>query len=108
MRMWMIDPRTMCRQHLLGEHVECHMLAVCLRQGRNLDGYLERQLLEPQHVAARHDILVAEMEARGYRHRSPLEQPAEPPSGYVPPAQSAAELRGRCPACRDRWRSRGT
>ena len=25
MRMWMVNPRIMCRQHLLGEHVEIHM-----------------------------------------------------------------------------------
>jgi hypothetical protein len=23
--MWMVDPRIMCRNHLLGEHAEIHM-----------------------------------------------------------------------------------
>jgi hypothetical protein len=27
MRMWMVPPKVMCRKHLLGEHVEIHMLA---------------------------------------------------------------------------------
>ena len=27
MRMWGVDPKQMCRQHLLGEHVELHMQA---------------------------------------------------------------------------------
>ena len=26
MRMWMVNPGFMCNKHLLGEHVECHML----------------------------------------------------------------------------------
>lgn len=25
MRMWMVDPTIMCRQHLLGEHYELHV-----------------------------------------------------------------------------------
>lgn len=30
MRMWMVDPKIMCRKHLLGEHLELHMLAGCI------------------------------------------------------------------------------
>jgi len=26
MRMWMLNPKALCRKHLMGEHVEIHML----------------------------------------------------------------------------------
>jgi Pyrimidine dimer DNA glycosylase len=32
MRMWLVDPRLMCSQHLLGEHVELHMLVGSLNR----------------------------------------------------------------------------
>jgi hypothetical protein len=31
----MVTPSRMCRKHLLGEHVEGHMLAACLRLGNH-------------------------------------------------------------------------
>jgi hypothetical protein len=37
--MWMVDPRQMCRQHLLGEHNELHMFAGTMRKGIGLAGY---------------------------------------------------------------------
>ncbi len=66
MRMWMVDPKKMCRKHLLGEHVEIHMMVGTLLKGRSIDGFLERGLLEPQSARIRHDALAAEMQARGY------------------------------------------
>ena len=33
MRMWMVDPQIMCRQHLLGEHTEMHMFVGTLKRG---------------------------------------------------------------------------
>ena len=35
MRMWLVNPALLCRQHLLGEHVEMHMFA-----GHILEGYV--------------------------------------------------------------------
>ena len=46
MRMWMVDPRIMCRQHLLGEHVEIHMFVGAISRGKSVKGYLEKGLLE--------------------------------------------------------------
>ena len=40
MRMWMVDPKKMCRKHLLGEHVEIHMMVGTLLKGRSIDGFL--------------------------------------------------------------------
>lgn len=101
MRMWMIDPRKMCRRHLLGEHAEIHMMAGTLLRGRSIDGFLERGLLEPQNARARHDALAAEMTARGFTHRSPLPKfPRCRLQGTVSRERAEAELFARCPDCR--------
>lgn len=44
MRMWMLPPETMCRKHLLGEHVELHMLLGTMKRGRRIDGFLAGKL----------------------------------------------------------------
>jgi hypothetical protein len=101
--MWNVNPRFLCRAHLLGEHRELHMLAGALRKGVRLQPLVAQGLVEPYAVQARHDLLVAEMEARGFRHRSPLaaEPFAEPLlDGYVCEAVSRAELARRCEYCR--------
>jgi hypothetical protein len=101
MRMWMVDPKKMCRKHLLGEHVEIHMMAGTLIRRRSIDGFLERGLLEPQNARARHDELVAEMEARGFTHRSPLPKfPRYKRPGEISRERAEAELAARCPDCR--------
>lgn len=103
----MVDPRRMCRQHLLGEHVECHMFAGSMRKGLRLDGYVRNNLFEPSSLKARHDALVREMEQRGYRHRSPF--PSVPVKPYaclmearVDRESSADDLFSRCRECRAR------
>lgn len=73
MRMWMVDPRKMCRKHLLGEHVECHMYLGAVRALRSLDGFFQaRYLFKPSCLKARHDALAAEMMYRGYLHHTPF------------------------------------
>lgn len=76
MRVWDVPPAALCRQHLLGEHRELHGLWNILTQG--LAGYAdhpETRRWEGRLAALyrRHGALVAEMETRGYRHRSPLD-----------------------------------
>ena len=101
MRMWMVDPKKMCRKHLLGEHVEIHMLVGTLLKGLSIEGFLERGLLEPQSARKRHDALVAEMRARGYSHASPLPKfPRYECIVRVELERSEAELAARCPDCR--------
>lgn len=72
MRMWMIDPSKLCRRHLLGEHLECHMFLGTLRRGRSVTGYLENNQFEPRSLYARHEAIAAEMIARGYGHHTPM------------------------------------
>src|SRR5512137_1557347 len=100
--MWMVRPGILCRRHLLGEHVECHMLAATLRLGHSVAGYIANDLLEPRSLRARHDALAAEMGRRGYRHASPLGRVALHALGSdmlghrVDAGASLAELLSRC------------
>ena len=101
MRMWMLPPETMCRKHLLGEHVELHMLIGSLRRGKNIDGFLAGKLVDPRRMFRRH-----------YRHASPLDE-AECETlarryGHtgtgIDAGANAAELARRCPECAKRLR----
>ena len=68
----MVDPVCMCRQHLLGEHLECHMFLGAMERGKSLRGYVGNGLFDVRVLQGRHDALAAEMVNRGYVHRSPL------------------------------------
>jgi hypothetical protein len=76
MRIWDVDPTVLCRAHLLGEHRELHGLWNILTRG--LRGYsahpeTRRWVGRLGALYRRHELLVAEMTARGYRHSSPLD-----------------------------------
>jgi len=76
MRIWDVDPRLLCRSHLLGEHRELHALWVILTEDRHGYRHHPETLRWRGKLAAlyrRHELLVAEMAVRGYRHRSPLD-----------------------------------
>ena len=102
MRMWMVDPRKMCDQHLLGEHVEIHMCVGTLRRGRSVAGFLAGGLLELHNLERRHEQLVAEMTRRGMRHQSPLPRFKRQRAGRVDRRGNLAELARRCEECRAR------
>ena len=76
MRIWDLEPRILCRQHLLGEHRELHGLWNILTLGkRGYSHHPETRRWEGKLAAlyARHAALVAEMTRRGYAHHSPLD-----------------------------------
>ena len=99
--MWLVKPEHMCKNHLLGEHVEIHMLVGCLEKGKNIKGYLKKGLVDPSLIEKRHDELVSEMKRRGYRHLSPLDgMPRNLPVGNVNQVKNASELASRCTKCR--------
>ena len=103
MRMWMVPPEVMCRKHLLGEHVEIHMLAGSLRRGRSIEGHLAAGQLEPASIRRRHAALALEMRRRGFKHQSPLPLVhGKVPRGRVNVAMSVKDLKKRCPDCRAR------
>ena len=100
MRMWLVDPKLMCKQHLLGEHVELHMLVGSLRRNKNIGGFLDQGLVELRSIRRRHAELVFEMTRRGYIHKSPLPDFAPRRAGNVDPAANLKELARRCRRCR--------
>lgn len=104
--MWMVEPKMMCRKHLLGEHVELHMLASNIEAGRELDGYIVRGLVEIDRIPERHEELVIEMTKRGYKHSSPLFfdtwMAQQYMVGKVDDVENRKELMKRCDECKKR------
>ena len=102
----MVDPAIMCRKHLLGEHVELHMMAAHLRLGRKVDGFVAHNCVQPKAISTRHKALAAEMTQRGYKHASPLQQPTiaphQHPEAKVDAAASLTDLLDRCEECAER------
>lgn len=100
MRMWGVDPKLMCRQHLLGEHVEMHMFVGSILAGTSLLGYTFRGLVDTTKIRKRHAELMLEMRRRGMNHNSPLpafEYKQDP--GMINVQVNLRELARRCPGC---------
>jgi hypothetical protein len=83
-----------------------------IRKGKNIDGFLKNNLLEPLSLYYRHEELVQEMEARGYKHKSPLTEIDASIVLYLEPnkmnwkinrGQSLSDLLSRCPDCWKRF-----
>jgi hypothetical protein len=77
MRIWDIDPKLLCRSHLLGEHSELHAVWNIITRGRR--GYSHHPETRRWKGRLRalfvvHQNIVQEMESRGYRHHSPLDK----------------------------------
>ena len=110
MRMWMCDTRILCRQHLLGMHLEMHMFIGSMAKKIKMTGYLEKNLLEPLLIKKLHDDLVIEMISRGYSHKSDLTKidfenaiqylSKEEINYKVNKEDSLNELLNRCDKCR--------
>lgn len=103
MRMWMVDVTKMCRQHLLGEHVETHMFVGTINKNKCLAGYFDNNLLIVEKLRSRHDEIVSEMEKRGMKHKSPLpefEIKDIHRGGRIIKELNEQELRERCKECR--------
>lgn len=109
MKMWMVNPRGMCNQHLLGEHGELHKFLPSWKKHFAVDGRISGNAMEPKSYAARHDALAIEMSRRGMNHQSPLFQPD---FSYLPiqfqnyrvdVAANLKMLHDRCPDCRAKW-----
>ena len=103
--MWMTDVKKMCRQHLLGEHYELHMLVGSLNKGIKLDGFAKSGLLELKALESRHDELANEIVRRQWEHDSPFQGidapfPEHLKDCFVDKDWSKAVLLGRCPECR--------
>lgn len=79
MRVWDVDPKILCRQHLLGEHRELHGLWNILTKHGGVGGYARhpetlRWIGRERALYLRHEALALEIERRGYNHRSPIDE----------------------------------
>jgi hypothetical protein len=99
-RMWNVEPKEMCRQHLLGEHLEMHMFVGTFNQHKSLDGYIKNRLVELHNVEKRHRKLSIEMTRRGYKHKTPLSFYFNGRAGKVDSETNKKELSKRCKECR--------
>jgi hypothetical protein len=88
MRIWDIHPKHLCRKHLLGEHRELHGLwniltkhkvsggpartEADLRGGYSKHPETLRWVGKEKALYVRHEALVKEFLARGYKHHTPL------------------------------------
>ncbi len=102
MRMWMVQPDLLCRKHLMGEHVELHMLVGSLNKGKSVKGFVDDGLIEVQSVRDRHEQLAVEMLRRGYNHKSPLPEFDSFIAGSVNVSDNIEELKRRCSDCKER------
>jgi hypothetical protein len=105
MRMWMVNPKIMCRKHLLGEHVELHMFVGTILLNKALTGCVENGLVEVHNIKSRHASLVDEMEFRGMKHKSPLKDFTEEHLGEVDRESSLEDLLSHCPECLSKFQS---
>jgi hypothetical protein len=79
MRVWDIDPKYLCRKHLLAEHRELHGLWNILTKHGGRGGYSRhpetlRWVGKLKALYLRHELLVREFERRGYKHHTPLDK----------------------------------
>jgi hypothetical protein len=101
MRMWNINPKLMCRKHLLGEHVELHMLVGSIKKNKNINGFVEKNLVQTNLITKRHEELVKEMLSRNYNHNSPLNYKDKLNLGKVEIKKSLEDLKLRCKDCKE-------
>jgi len=107
MRMWMINPKFLCKNHLMGEHFEIHKHRHIFLKKYSIAKRISPIVqIEPASMKKRHDELVREIIRRKYNHNSPYEMPD---ISYLTEAQmnakvdldySLKDLNNRCPECK--------
>lgn len=100
MRMWKVPTKFLCKQHLLGEHVEMHMFVGAILKGKSIKGFVENNLVEVHNIFSRHQELSEEMIKRGINHKSEIKSFPACQAGSVDIQNNLEELRTRCPKCK--------
>jgi hypothetical protein len=75
MRIWDLKAKNLCREHLLGEHRELHAIySIILNNKKGYSRHPEtlRWIGKLPALKIRHEVIVVEMERRGYKHNSAL------------------------------------
>lgn len=98
----------MCRQHLLGEHVELHMMVGSIEKGKSIQGHIDRKQIQTNIIQTRHDEIVKEMFKRGYNHKSLMNYKDELNLGIIYRNEMLSELWKRYTGCRMRMIQRNT
>lgn len=102
----MINPRLLCRKHLLGEHGEIHKHKHNFVKHHSIKNRILLDQIEPMSMRERHDALAKEMLRRKFKHKSPYEMPD---LSYLPEHErlhkvnqdnALQDLIGRCEECR--------
>lgn len=103
--MWMVNPRFLCDQHLLGEHNELHSLVGSANgDGRDWVRRLAKQgYLNLEKVQSRHHKIAQEMRRRGMNHDSSIFFINDfDVTGEVDTNESLKVLQERCADCKQR------
>jgi hypothetical protein len=110
----MVNPKILCTKHLLGIHVELHMIVGTLQKKKKIDGYIQNNLIEPLSIITHHSEIVQEMNRRGMNHQSPLPETEISRLTYyldntirnykIDKESSLIELLRRCPICSQRFK----
>jgi hypothetical protein len=105
MRMWMVDPKIMCRNHLLGEHAEIHLFVWNIERKHSVKGYIAKGLLEVHNLYTRLEELAQELTRRGYQHNSKLDAKWKraKKAGSINRGKNLGQLVDRCTKCRERF-----
>lgn len=111
MRMWMVEPKIMCRRHLIGEYRELFTFLGTLKKGISIKGYIENDLLEPLSLESRYLELKKEMLLRGYNPAKTFEISNGKLSNLndnelkhiIDREKSLFELLNRCDECKSRY-----
>jgi len=105
-RQWLVEPREMCKQHLLGEHLEAHIFLSKMQKGYKLDGFRKGSMFfGASYVQYRHDLIA---EVLNQPHKTPLllQDLKVEKYPYIAPTskdfeKSSNDLYGRCERCRN-------
>lgn len=100
MRMWNVNPKCMCDNHLLGEHFEIHMFVGSINKNKQINGYLKNGLLEVHNLEKRHNELAREMKNRNMNHKSKLKKYKKIKAGKIDVQRNIQELKKRCNKCK--------
>lgn len=105
MRMWMVNPKLLCRKHLLGEHGEIHKFRHSFVKQHKMGKRVELGQIDHTNMESRHDELRDEMLSRGYNHNSDYVQPDISYIKLVPKIDinlNLSDLSERCEDCKRR------
>lgn len=101
----MVNPKYLCKKHLVGEHGEIHKFKHSFEKEHNMNKRIQLGQIMPSMMQQRHDELVVEMFLRGMNHKSPYIQPD---ISYISEQEKSLEyfisinlqeLSHRCPEC---------